>query len=149
MDVAPIRPPDLSTRPFFLTVERIMAASPDELYRMCTRQLGLWFADPGSVLMREPAVNETFFFTAGGGHPHYGRFLRLLPDRLMEITWVTGAGGTEGAETVLTIEFSPHGAGTAVLLSHAGFPDAESRDRHEQSWPAVLAQLDQRAAAAV
>ncbi|MCU1639751.1 MAG: hypothetical protein JWN03_26 [Nocardia sp.] len=148
MDVAPIRPPDLSTRPFFLVAERIMAASPDELYRMCTRQLSLWFADPGSVLSR-PAVNEPFFFTAGGGHPHYGRFLRLEPERLVELTWVTGAGGTEGAETVVTVELSPHGAGTGLLLTHAGFPNAESRDRHEQSWPAVLAQLDQRAAAAV
>ncbi|WP_232851773.1 SRPBCC family protein [Nocardia acididurans] len=149
MDVAPVRPPDLSQRPFFLAVERIMAASPDELYRMCTRELGLWFADPGSVLMHKPAVNEPFFFTAGGGHPHYGRYLRLLPERLMEVTWVTGEGGTEGAETVLTIEFSAHGAGTALLLTHAGFPNAAARDRHEKAWPKVLEQLDQRATAVV
>ncbi|MEV6772698.1 SRPBCC domain-containing protein [Nocardia sp. NPDC051030] len=148
MDVAPIRPPDLSTRPFFLAVERIMAASPAELYRMCTTQLSLWFADPGSVLSR-PAVNEPFFFTAGGGHPHYGRFLRLIPDQLVELAWVTGAGGTEGAETVLTVELTQHGAGTALLLTHAGFPNAAARDRHEKSWPTVLEQLDQRASTSV
>ncbi|WP_067820332.1 SRPBCC family protein [Nocardia inohanensis] len=148
MNVAPIRPPDLSARPFFLATERIMAASPAELYRMCTQQLSLWFADPGSVLMRA-AVNEPFFFTAGGGHPHYGRFLRLIPDRLVELTWVTGPGGTEGVETVLTVEFTDHGAGTVLLLTHAGFPNAASRDRHEKSWPLVLAQWDERASAAV
>ncbi|WP_067698573.1 SRPBCC family protein [Nocardia jejuensis] len=144
MDVAPIRPPDLSTRPFSLVAERIMTASPDELYLMCTRQLGRWFADPGSVLSR-PAVNEPFFFTAGGGHPHYGRFLRLIPDRLVELTWVTGEGGTEGAETVLTVRLSQHGAGTALVLTHAGFATAAARDRHEESWPTILEQLDLRA----
>ncbi|MRH90404.1 SRPBCC domain-containing protein [Nocardia sp. SYP-A9097] len=143
MDAAPIRPPDLSARPFSLAVEHIMSASPDELYRMATRQLGLWFADPGSVRMR-PAVNEPFFFTAGGGHPHYGRFLRLIPDRLVELTWVTGPGGTEGAETVLTLELSALGAGSALLLTHAGFPSAAARDRHEKSWPQVLDRWDQR-----
>ncbi|WP_433564257.1 SRPBCC family protein [Nocardia sp. CA-151230] len=146
MDVAPLRPPDLAARPFFLVAERIMAASPAELYRQCTQQFGLWFADPGSILMR-PAVNQPFFFTAGGGHPHYGRFLRLEPDRLVELTWVTD--GTQGTETVVTLELSAHGAGTAVLLTHAGFPNAATRDRHEQSWPNVLQQWDRRSAAAV
>ncbi|MEC3913738.1 SRPBCC family protein [Nocardia sp. CDC160] len=146
MDVAPLRPPDLAARPFFLVAERIMAASPAELYRQCTTQFGLWFADPGSVLMRAE-VNEPFFFTAGGGQPHYGRFLRLDPDRLVELTWVTS--GTEGAETVVTLELSPHGAGTALLLTHAGFPTAATRDRHEIAWPKILERWDHRTAAAV
>ena len=146
MDVAPLRPPDLAARPFSLVAERIMAASPAELYHQCTQQFGLWFADPGSILMRA-AVNTPFFFTAGGGHPLYGRFLRLESERLVELTWVTDA--TQGTETVVTLELSAHGAGTAVLLTHAGFPNAATRDRHEKSWPNVLRQWDQRSAAAV
>lgn len=121
-----------------------MAASPAELYRMATRQFGTWFADPGSVRMR-PEVNEPFYFTAGGGHPHYGRFLRLVPDNLVELTWITD--GTAGAETVLTVELSAHGAGTALLLTHAGFPDEPARDRHRQSWPHILEHWDHSAAA--
>lgn len=146
MDAAPIRPPDLATRPLSLVAERVMAASPAELYRMCTRQFGLWFADPGSVLMRAE-VNAPFFFTAGGGHPHYGRFLRLIPDHLVELTWVTH--GTEGAETVVTLELPAHGAGTRLVLTHAGFGTAAARDRHEQSWPRILESWDQRTAVAV
>lgn len=125
-----------------------MDASPEELYRAWTGRLDLWFADPGSMLGRT-AVNEPFYFTAGGGHPHYGRFLRLVPEELVQATWVTGEGGTEGAETVVTVEFMPHGAGTRVLLTHAGFPDAAALERHEKAWPTVLENLDLRTAATV
>jgi hypothetical protein len=61
---------------------------------------------------------------------------------LVELTWVTGKDGTKGAETVVTVEFTPQGSGTHVKLTHAGFLDEESRKQHEQAWPLVLAQLE-------
>jgi len=45
---------------------------------------------------------------------------------------------------VVTVELTPENGGTRLQLSHAGFPDEESRDRHQQAWPMVLAQLDER-----
>lgn len=38
--------------------------------------------------------------------------------------------------------------GTAVRLTHAGFPDEESKRQHEKAWPMVLAQLGDRMAGA-
>lgn len=136
--------PDLAQRPFRCTIERTMIASPAAIYSAFTDQLDRWFAAPGTLLIKAE-VNMPFYFETrfeGQRHPHYGRFLQLVPARRLELTWVTGNPGTLGAETRLSIELTPQGEGTRVKLTHAGFADEESRNRHAEAWPQVLEHLD-------
>ncbi|MFE1596651.1 SRPBCC domain-containing protein [Nocardia sp. NPDC058705] len=138
-----VRPPDLSTRPHELTVERVMTAQPSLLYAAWTQGLDLWLAVPGSVLMR-PAVNEPLYFDTGSDdkrNPHYGRILLLEQNRRVEFTWVTAA--TDGVETVVAAEFLKQPRGIRLRLRHCGFPTAAIRDLHQQVWPDKLERLDE------
>ncbi|MFD3507183.1 SRPBCC domain-containing protein [Nocardia sp. NPDC058666] len=138
-----VRPPDLSSRPHELTVERVMTAQPSLLYAAWTQGLDLWLAVPGSVLMR-PAVDEPLYFDTGSAdkrNPHYGRILLLEQNRRVEFTWVTAA--TDGVETVVAAEFLKQPRGIRLRLRHSGFPTAAIRDLHQQVWPDKLERLDE------
>jgi uncharacterized protein YndB with AHSA1/START domain len=96
-----------------------------------------------------PKPGRPYFFynrDEWGRHPHYGRFLDVKENQLVEMTWMTGNGtadGTEGAETVLRIELVPKGETTEVRLTHSGFVTERSRDGHKENWPLALEILDE------
>ena len=141
-----ICPPDLTKRPYHLLVEKVIPLPAEKLFNAWTTQFDVWFAAPGS-LMTKGEVNSPFFFETyfeGVHHPHYGRYLRIEPNTLIEFTWVTGYGGTEGAETVVTVELNNHEKGTLLRLHHAGFYTEATCNSHRDAWPMVLDQLEER-----
>ncbi len=136
--------PDNTAPQLSMTVERLMEADAGDIYRAWTEKFYAWFAQPGDMYMT-PEVDKPFFFynrTDWGRHPHYGRFLELQKNKLVEMTWVTGEGGTGGAETIIRVELSAQEEGTLLRLTHSGFPSEESRDGHAENWPEGLEVLD-------
>lgn len=147
-NVKPLPRPDLSTRPHNFIVERTMKARPKQLYRAWTEQFDTWFAAPGVIRMRAE-VDAPFYFETeyeGTRHPHYGRFLGLELNRLVELTWMTGTPGTEGAETVVRVELEAVKGGTRLRLTHAGFNDERGVKQHEDAWLEILGRLDDQLA---
>lgn len=132
-----------------LTVSHTSASPRATLYHAFTGGWGAWFGEPATARLRAE-VGEPFCFDVverfGDGrddvrHPHYGRFLRLEPDTLVSLTWMTS--GTGGAETTLTVTLDAIAGDTSrITLTHAGFATPEARDAHEATWPTILAGLD-------
>lgn len=125
-------------------VERDVAAPPSEVFDAWVYHFDTWFASPGAISMGALAGSPFWFDVVHEGqhYAHYGRYLRVERDRVVELTWVTGHGGTDGAETVVTVELSPSALGTKLRLTHGGFYDEESARRHRDSWPQILEHLD-------
>jgi uncharacterized protein YndB with AHSA1/START domain len=140
-------PPDLSSRPLKMTWEGFLNASPAKVYQAWTSKFDLWFAHAGAMFMT-PEVDRPYFFynkNVWGRHPHYGRFLELKENEVVEMTWITGNGssvGTEGAETVIRVELLPKDNGTMVHFTHSGFVNERSRDGHKENWPLAFEDLE-------
>jgi uncharacterized protein YndB with AHSA1/START domain len=138
--------PDLSLRPNRCSIERVFPCSSEMLFAAWTQRFDVWFAAPGTVDMRAE-IGAAFYFATefeGQRHPHYGRFLNLVPSRLVVLTWVTGYPGTEGSETIVRVELTPIGDSTLLRLTHEGFPNIESMQRHRDAWPLVLEQMERK-----
>jgi len=146
--VSSIPYPDLHARPLQMTCEHLMNAAPDRVYAAWTRNLDSWFAQAGTLYLVPEAGQPYFFYNRDewGRHPHYGRFLKLEENRLIEMTWMTGNGtveGTQGAETILRIALTPKGTATNLHLTHAGFATKQALIGHRENWPLALELLAQ------
>jgi uncharacterized protein YndB with AHSA1/START domain len=80
-------------------------------------------------------------------HVVAGEYLEVDPPERLVYTWRWESPGAPGGDavTLVTVAFHDAGAaGTTVVLTHSGFPDAASHDRHGAGWRACLANLDNR-----
>jgi uncharacterized protein YndB with AHSA1/START domain len=125
-------------------VEQVMKAGATAICQAWTQGFDTWFATPGTLVMG--GIGQPFYFDVafeGQHHPHYGRLLAVDPDRMVELAWLTGRGGTDGAETRVRVELSPTPDGTHLTLAHTGFYTEAAARAAQDSWPHVLAHLDE------
>jgi uncharacterized protein YndB with AHSA1/START domain len=126
-----------------LTVSRVIPASPAEVFHVWLDPKspgGPWFGSERVILN---AVVDGLFFHAvvheGRTWAHYGRFVRLDADRVIEHTWMSEA--THGIESVVTITLTPKDHDTLLTLRHANLPDDEMGRGHEEGWAFVAGAL--------
>ena len=129
---------------FRTDVARSYDAKPEKVFDAWVNPSSVkaWLAE-GEKAIIDPREDGLFYLEMpyeDRRYPHYGRYLRVERPRLLEFTWVSE--GTEGKESVVTIELIAHGpASTELRLSHIGLPSEESAASHNGGWSDFLEQL--------
>lgn len=99
---------------------------PDAAFRVFTDEIGAWWPlrthgvfgdDAGGLHFRDNALVEV---AADGRVATWGEVLEWRPPELVVITWHPG-GAADGPASRVEIRFEPDGAGTRVVLVHAGW----------------------------
>jgi uncharacterized protein YndB with AHSA1/START domain len=71
-----------------------------------------------------------------------GEYREITPPKRLVKTCRFDFPDLDEDETLLTIEFHERGAKTLVIIVQEGYRHAQTRDNHQQGWPAFLDQLD-------
>jgi uncharacterized protein YndB with AHSA1/START domain len=131
-----------------LTITRRLPASPERCFRAWTdaEALKRWFGpDKIEVLSAEtdPRVGGRYrvVMRAHGGEEHdvSGEFREVVANRKLVFTWAWRS--TPERQSLVTVEFIPEGAATALTLTHEQFADEAARDRHRSGWTGSLEKL--------
>ena len=140
---------------FSLTMSRFIRAPREKVFDAFTTAAGLasWMGSRGSQtrnVMADPQVGGAWraelvygdgsFYTVGG---HYRTLSR--PGRLV-YTWQwegTGAANPmPGVETVIEVDLVEKDGGTALTMTHSGFPAQAACDAHQRGWMSTLNRLN-------
>ncbi len=125
-----------------INVSRLIRAAPEDVFRAWTdpERMQRWFGTTKQIV--NPKVDGLYYLAMehqGRTWPHYGRYLRLEKPGVIEFTWMSE--GTQGRESVVTIELVARDGGTQLTLNHAGVPDTELGRGHQQGWTAIVAEF--------
>ena len=131
-----------------LTVTRLFKSPPEVVYAAFEdpAKCAMWMGPVGSKTevqkldVREGgALLLLLSFDNGMSVRLYGTFRRVEPAKLLEFTWAM-EGDPE--ETVVTVEFEPHGTGTELVLTHEGLRTTEERTQNEAGWSEFFDRLE-------
>lgn len=139
-----------------LRLERTYAATPEEVFDAWTHPevLRRWWAaqptwtSPGCEVDLRVGGRYRLSMRTDEGQMHVvgGEYREVDRPRRLVYTWCwEGTDGPDpGHASLVTVEFRADGAGTTVVLEHAGLTSEESRAGHESGWIGVLENLGRR-----
>ncbi len=126
-----------------LTISRNFAAARERVFKAFTDPdvLKEWFGPEGFSV-----PSATVDFRVGGeyritmrspedtDHTVVGIYREIDDPRRLVFTWAWETGDMPDADTLVTLDFADDGEGTAMTLTHEGFPSEDLRDRHNEGW---------------
>ena len=122
------------------TLERIIDASPDEVFDAITDADGMpdWWASEGKSVKAKAdvRVGGTAFVEWETDEGHTCRaeqtYVEVVRPRRLVFTETVREPDVPPYECTLTMTFADEDGKTRYTLHHTGFPTAEERDRHER-----------------
>lgn len=124
-----------------VVVERYIAASPATVFSFFS-STERWLLWQGVEATLEPRPGGIFRINVSGDGFASGRFLEVVPDRLVRFTWgweMPERRIPPGSSTV-QIELQPEGDGTLLRLTHTGLPP-DWVELHRQGWEMYMGRL--------
>lgn len=129
-----------------VVVERYINASPATVFSYFS-STERWLQWQGTEATLEPKPGGIFRVNVSGDGFASGRFLEIVPNRLVMFTWgweMPDRHIPPGSSTV-RIELQPRGSGTLLRLTHTGLPP-DWVDLHQQGWEMYMGRLQEVAA---
>ena len=133
-----------------LRLERTYDASPERVFDASIRPdaVAQWFAPSAeyatvvTALDARPGGRYRVEMRAPSGTVHVvtGVYRELAPPTTLVMTWEWEDEDVFG-HTLVTVQLTPLGSGTRLVLLHEQFPSDAARTKHEKGWTGCLERL--------
>lgn len=127
-----------------LTLERVLAAAPEEVFAAWTvpERMAAWMSPVGAAEAEADLRVGGSFRVVMVEHDrleHAGSYVEVDPPRRLVFTWVSPYTGSE--PSLVTVELYPHDDGTRLVITHERLPE-DVVEGHRDGWGSMLERLD-------
>lgn len=141
---------NLQQSTYTLQIKRVIRAKPQRVFEAWTDPAVLagWFAPEDQFTTIVHAVDLRvggryrieMVHPSGKPHTAIGVYREIVPGARLAFTWKWEENAAMD-DTLVTLEFLPHGEETELVLTHSLFLTAETRDRHSKGWNGMMPRL--------
>ena len=124
-----------------ITVERVIAASPPEVFdAWLDPTIPGAFGHENEKLIVDLKVDGLWYWLSLGSTPHYGRFIEIKRPARIEHSWMSP--NTLGRDSTVTVTFQKKGDSTLMTIHHSGLPNTEMAKAHESGWTSIMKKFE-------